>query len=183
MKTFKEVNGMGNSKTAPPHFENSPPQKRSIPIIRYLVYLLIVTTTITGISLSKYSTSISGEDSAKVAKFDVDVSLVSTSPPLNNDLGPNTDYIAYDSGILSKTYTFTVTNHSEVSVRARAVAEHKYNPEGTYTVTTSSWVDFSPNNGNGPKNISVIVERPPLLNKSSILMNDVKIYVEYEQID
>jgi len=158
-------------------------KKKTAPLIRYLVYFLILTTALTSVSMSRYLSGGLGGDSARIAKLDVSVAPIYTPTPMNGLLGPNTDYFAYNSSVGSKTYTFTVTNNSEVAVRARTVAEHEYNPEGTYTVTTSAWVDFAPNNGDGSKNIGVTVEKPPILNKASILMNDVKIYVEYAQID
>jgi len=157
-------------------------KKKTAPLIRYLVYFLILTTALTSVSMSRYLAGDTGGDAARIAKLDVYVAPVYPAP-MNGLLGPNTDYFAYNSSVGSKTYTFTVTNNSEVAVRARTVAEHEYNPEGTYTVTTSAWVDFAPNNLDGSKNINVTVEKPPLLNRASILMNDVKIYVEYAQID
>jgi|GEM_PF-1386905 len=157
------------------------PKKKPTPLMRYLVYLLVLVTVFTTVSMSRYLSGATGGDAARIAKLDVRVVSVA---PLNDLLGANTDYFSYTSAVTSKTYTFSVTNYSDVAVQARAVAEHKYNPEGTYTVTTSSaWVNFAPNNGTGSQNLTVTVEKPPLLNRSSILMNDVKIYVEYVQID
>jgi len=90
--------------------------KTPIPLIRYLVYLLIVTLTVTGVSLSKYATSSTANDNAKVAKFDVQVVPL----PLVNDnhwYDHRAGATKYNANMYS--CIFKLVNNSDVAVRTR----------------------------------------------------------------
>ena len=45
------------------------------PVARYLLYLLVAVMIITGAALAKYASSLSGTDTARVAKFDYEISV------------------------------------------------------------------------------------------------------------
>ena len=45
------------------------------PVIRYLVYLLIIVTVVAVVAFSRYATSLSGEDSARAAAFDYEITV------------------------------------------------------------------------------------------------------------
>ena len=135
-----------------------------MPFIRCLIYLLIVTATVTGVSLSRYSTSSGGSDSARVAKFDVVISHVEWSEDENNDI-----FLVLTPGG-TRNYVFTVTNNSEVAVRARLII---ISSSYTATENPSGWTDISPNSS---KNITVTVT-------GTFEGNHVKVHIEYEQID
>jgi hypothetical protein len=133
-----------------------------LPIMRYMIYMLIITMTISSVSLSRYASSLARDDSAGVAKFDVSVthdywgsdeyshiSLVQT-------IGETTDYI------------FTVTNDSDVAVRARLVI---LSATSAYTVDPTVEIPAYDS-----RDVSVTIQ-------GLFTGNDVQMYVEYEQID
>ena len=99
--------------------------KLNIPMFAALILLLLtmVTTHMTSGLYARYTASATGSDSARVAKFDVAVSD-----------------IAFNNG--DGTYTFTVTNNSEVTVGYSIVVQ--MHPKLTATVgaetkKTDSW--------------------------------------------
>jgi len=139
-------------------------KKPALPLVRYMAYLLIVTTAITGVSLSRYSTSSSSDDSARVAKFEVVISHIEWSEDENNDIS----LVSTPDGV--RNYVFTVTNNSEVAVRARLIIIAS---DYTATANPTGWTDISPDNS---ENITVTVT-------GTFEGNHVKVYIEYEQID
>ena len=148
----------------PSHYKKPPLRKHPMPLIRYLVYLLIVTTAITGVSLSRYATSSGVNDSARVAKFDVVISHVVWSEDENNDIS----LVSAPGG--TRNYVFTTQNNSEVAVRARLII---VSSDYIATENPTGWTDIAPH---GSENITVTVT-------GTFEGNHVKVYIEYEQID
>jgi len=142
-------------------------KKKTYPLIRYLLYLLIVTMTVTGVSLSRYATSVTGTDQARVAKFDVTVTPSGWT---------NGGTAAHAAGG-SKACDLIVTNNSEVAVYARLVIDSgaanvtSISPAGT--ATTSAWFALAIG---GSQTVTVNIT-------GSTTGNNVQMHVEYEQID
>ena len=84
--------------------------RRILPI--YLVYLLIVTFLLSGVSFSQYATTTSGEESARVAAFDVS-QTGSFSALFQLQVMPG----------FRETYEIVLTNKSEVTVDYTLSAE------------------------------------------------------------
>ena len=81
-----------------------------LPLSAYLSYLLVATMVFTGVSFSKFATTASGSDSARVARFSVSAAPASgQAQALSLDLNSAT-------GITSDHYAFTVASDSEVMV-------------------------------------------------------------------
>ena len=81
-------------------------KRRRLPAAVYLCYLLVAVLAFTGASVAGYRTENSGDDSARVARFDV------TAAPVN---GQGTAF-TLNSTTKSDNYSFTVTNNSETAV-------------------------------------------------------------------
>lgn len=81
-------------------------KRRRLPAAVYLCYLLVAVLAFTGASVAGYKTENSGDDSARVARFEV------TAAPVN---GQSTEF-KLDATHLSDSYSFTVTNGSETAV-------------------------------------------------------------------
>lgn len=81
-------------------------KRRRLPAAVYLCYLLVAVLAFTGASVAGYRTESSGDDSARVARFEV------TAAPVN---GQNTEF-NLNSTTKSGNYRFTVTNGSETAV-------------------------------------------------------------------
>lgn len=92
-------------------------RRKKLPVATYLVYLLIATFLFTGVSFSKYATTASGSDEARVAAFDF----------LFDVTGPGTQdrVLAVDTypGFAGE-YTIKVTDASEVAVKYKVTAEN-----------------------------------------------------------
>lgn len=73
-----------------------------------LLCLVLVSAYMTGGMFARYTTSVTGGDSARVAKYDVSISALSKT-----DFSLN----SFDQGALSSSCTFTVTSNSEVAVK------------------------------------------------------------------
>ena len=169
----------------PQHLKNAD-KKTSLPVIRYLAYLLIATMTVTGVSLSRYSTSSSGSDSARVANFDVVVTHDSWNYGLTDGIIDAS--FNQSSGRL---YTFTITNNSEVSVRARLIIDsydllpalNSFSPQDLNNSTDrSGWVTIAPKGA--PKQITVRLFA--VSNTGNPIVpngNNVEMHIEYEQVD
>ena len=136
-----------------------------IPYVRYMAYMLIVMLTVTSASLSRFKMSSSAGDSARVAEFNVSVTHAA-----GWSAGEFNDIVATGIGG-SKDYIFTVTNNSEVAVRARLVVESSSGQAAA--VNPSGWFDLQCNNS---RNVTVNVV-------GDAGGNNVKMHVEYEQID
>lgn len=81
-------------------------KRRRLPAAVYLCYLLVAVLAFTGASVAGYRTENSGDDSARVARFEV------TAAPVE---GQNTEF-NLNSTTKSGNYRFTVTNGSETAV-------------------------------------------------------------------
>lgn len=81
-------------------------KRRRLPAALYLCYLLVAVLAFTGASVAGYRTESTGEDSARVARFDV------TAAPAD---GQSTAF-TLNSTTKSGSYSFTVTNNSETAV-------------------------------------------------------------------
>lgn len=81
-------------------------KRRRLPAAVYLCYLLVAVLAFTGASVAGYRTENSGDDSARVARFEV------TAAPVE---GQRTAF-KLDATHLSDSYSFTVTNGSETAV-------------------------------------------------------------------
>ena len=81
-------------------------KRRRLPAAIYLCYLLVAVLAFTGASVAGYRTESTGEDSARVARFEV------TAAPVE---GQSTAF-KLDATHLSGSYSFTVTNGSETAV-------------------------------------------------------------------
>ena len=87
-------------------------KRRRLPAAVYLCYLLVAVLAFTGASVAGYKTENSGDDSARVARFEV------TAAPVN---GQDTAF-KLDATHLSDSYSFTVTNGSGENVTETAVS-------------------------------------------------------------
>lgn len=81
-------------------------KRRRLPAAVYLCYLLVAVLAFTGASVAGYKTENSGDDSARVARFEV------TAAPVD---GQSTAF-KLNSTTKSGSYSFTVTNGSETAV-------------------------------------------------------------------
>lgn len=81
-------------------------KRRRLPAALYLCYLLVAVLAFTGASVAGYKTESSGDDSARVARFEV------TAAPVE---GQSTEF-KLNSTTKSGNYSFTVTNGSETAV-------------------------------------------------------------------
>jgi hypothetical protein len=95
------------------------------------VYLLIATFLFTGVSFSKYATTASGSDEARVAAFDFEFTLTGA--------GSLAEVLAVDTYPgMKATYTIQVTDASEVAVKYKVTAE---NLTGNTPVTAAITLD------------------------------------------
>ena len=84
-------------------------KRTRLPLSVWLAFLLLVTLTV-GSTLARYNTSVSGDTTARVAKFEMEVAKPTAQAEA---LTLNVDNSADSTG----TYDFTVTNNSEVVVK------------------------------------------------------------------
>ena len=84
-------------------------KRTRLPLSVWLAFLLLVTLTV-GSTLARYNTSVSGDTTARVAKFEMKVAKL---PAQAEELSLNIDNSAASTG----TYDFTVRNNSEVVVK------------------------------------------------------------------
>lgn len=84
-------------------------KRTRLPLSVWLAFLLLVTLTV-GSTLARYNTSVSGDTTARVAKFEMAAAKL---PAQAQELTLNVD----NSDASTGTYEFTVTNNSEVVVK------------------------------------------------------------------
>ena len=90
-------------------------KRTRLPLSVWLAFLLLVTLTV-GSTLARYNTSVSGDTTARVAKFKMTTATEYTD---------NTKTVQLNAGSGdSDTYEFTVTNNSEVRVKYSITAEN-----------------------------------------------------------
>lgn len=92
-------------------------QTKRPPLMVYVMYLLVATVVFTGVTFSSYISSTVGQDTARVAKFEV------TGTGMQ-EIQINAEAMVPGSQI---TKQFTVQNTSEVSVELTITAELVYN--------------------------------------------------------
>ena len=90
-------------------------KRTRLPLSVWLAFLLVVTLTV-GSTLARYNTSVSGDTTARVAKFEMATAVADGQP----------GSIGLQAGKADSegTYSFTVTNNSEVLVKYRITAEN-----------------------------------------------------------
>lgn len=84
-------------------------KRTRLPLSVWLAFLMLVTLTV-GSTLARYNTSVSGDTTARVAKFEMEAAKLTTQAEA---LTLNVDNSADSKG----TYEFTVRNNSEVVVK------------------------------------------------------------------
>ena len=84
-------------------------KRTRLPLSVWLAFLLLVTLTV-GSTLARYNSSVSGDTTARVAKFEMEAAKLTTQAEA---LTLNVDNSADSKG----TYEFTVRNNSEVVVK------------------------------------------------------------------
>ena len=99
--------------------------KMRLPISAYLTYLLVATLLFTGVNFSKFATTSSGEDSARVAKFAVTENSVETEKIVFSDLIPGD----------TKTWEFTVSFDCEVAAQCKMLLTSTGNLPLQYILT------------------------------------------------
>ena len=90
-------------------------KRTRLPLSVWLAFLLLVTLTV-GSTLARYNTSVSGDTTARVAKFEM------AADPAAGQADTIDLKAGYDTS--SGTYSFTVTNNSEVLVQYSITAEN-----------------------------------------------------------
>lgn len=111
-------------------------KRRRLPAALYLCYLLVAVLAFTGASVAGYKTENSGDDSARVARFEV------TAAPVE---GQSTAF-KLDATHLSDSYSFTVTNGSETAVSYDVVVtvpDGKTMPKGVTVSLSNDGTTFS----------------------------------------
>lgn len=81
-------------------------KRRRLPAAVYLCYLLVAVLAFTGASVAGYKTESSGDDSARVARFNIEAAQADSQSTVFN----------LNSTTKSGSYRFTVTNGSETAV-------------------------------------------------------------------
>lgn len=90
-------------------------KRTRLPLSVWLAFLLLVTLTV-GSTLARYNTSVSGDTTARVAKFQMTTATGYTD---------NTKTVQLNAGSGdSDTYEFTITNDSEVKVRYSVIVQN-----------------------------------------------------------
>jgi hypothetical protein len=124
---------------------------------------------------ARYTSTVSGSDSARVAKFEVkDVGTFS------KDL-----YLEYNPGV-SNSYTVVIENHSEVAVKCSVDVERLSNniPLNVSISGDITDVTFAPNDAAG-KTVRLALEWPGTKNDAaySYEVDAIRVSVSVEQID
>lgn len=81
--------------------------KFHLPLHAYLLYLLMATVLFTGVTIARFTTSVSGSSAARVARFEVSADTNAPATAVLDCAGANT----------SVSYDLTVTSESEVTVK------------------------------------------------------------------
>ena len=155
-------------------------KKNNLPIIRYLIYLMVVTMTVSGVSLSRYVSSSAVSDEARVAQFKVAVTQVdSANQPVTWSIDEFNDVSAHTIAAGSKQYIFNVKNNSEVKVEATFFLDSQTyagaTPPAAATVSHTSPFILQPG---GSQNVTVTI-----YGGREGIGKIVKVHVEYKQVD
>lgn len=74
-------------------------KKNKRPVLRYMMYILLVVSLVAGVAFSRYVTELSGNDSARAAQFDYAISVErNAADELTAPFDGYTDYWAFDGG-------------------------------------------------------------------------------------
>lgn len=103
-------------------------KRRRLPAALYLCYLLVAVLAFTGASVAGYKTENSGDDSARVARFNIEAAQAD---------GQGTAF-KLDATHLSDSYRFTVTNGSETAVSYDVVVKVPGGMPGGVTVSLTN---------------------------------------------
>lgn len=129
-------------------------EKKKIPIIRYLSYLLVVSLLFTGVTFSRYSMTTSGDSSAPLSRFHCSYEVDEISATSI----PNVDYWLKNNSAAStaRTLRYTVSNFkddvtSDVAVRAHLrvylpaeMARHLALQIGTMNIAEGTVTSYTP---------------------------------------
>ncbi len=129
-------------------------EKKKIPIIRYLSYLLVVSLLFTGVTFSRYSMTTSGDSSAPLSRFhcsyEVDEISATSIPNVNYWLNNNS------AASTARTLRYTVSNFkddvtSDVAVKAHLrvylpaeMARHLALQIGTMNIAEGTVTSYTP---------------------------------------
>jgi len=87
-------------------------ENNKLPVVRYLLYLLVVVTIIAGAAFAKYISSLSGTDKARAATFDYEINVSRNT--LDKITNPDDDKIAFvDSNSVPTALNTTTDNPSK----------------------------------------------------------------------
>lgn len=92
-------------------------KRKKLPLRALLMYLLLCTVVMSGVTFSKYVATASGGDSGRVAKFNISADLSEFDDKFEISMTPDSKY----------EYTLDVKNGSETSVRITAFLEEDGN--------------------------------------------------------
>lgn len=153
----------------------------TIPMSRYLLYLLIITTLVSSFSFSKYKTVSPNDDGARVAKFDVEISHNEWSIDEYND------FALLDKGE-EREFTFDIKNNGEVAVKFRVLntADDTLLDRSLYNVYDSNY-DLVTIDNNGWFVLGPVGESLDKVTLEGALgvsgpLNEIEFYIEYEQL-
>ena len=129
-------------------------EKKKIPIIRYLSYLLVVSLLFTGVTFSRYSMTTSGDSSAPLSRFhcsyEVDEISATSIPNVNYWLNNNS------AASTARTLRYSISNFkgdvtSDVAVRAHLrvylpaeMARHLALQTGTMNIAEGTVTSYTP---------------------------------------
>lgn len=97
-------------------------EKKKIPIVRYLCYLLVVTVLFTGVTFSRYSMTTSGNTTAPLSRFH----CTYTVDDISSTSYPNVNYWLNEEGAAStaRSLRYTVSNFDDSAVSDVDVEAH-----------------------------------------------------------
>lgn len=93
-------------------------KRKKLPLRALLMYLLLCTVVMSGVTFSKYVATASGGDGGRVAKFNISADLTHFDDTFDVPMTPQS---------VPFTYTLDVTNDSETSVQITAFLEEDGN--------------------------------------------------------
>lgn len=162
------------------NMEEEPDVEEKLPAVRYLLYLIMLTTIVSSVSFSKFKTTEETINQAKVAKFNVEIS--------HNDwsIDEYNDFALLDLGEERK-FEFDIKNNSEVAVKIRVM-----NAKNNNVLDTNLYKFYDKsNNLLSPDNNGWVIMEPSgqTINELTIkgalkvegLINEIEFYLEYEQ--
>jgi hypothetical protein len=128
---------------------------------------------------SKYAKTVSSTESVvTVAKFNPSDKIKDGTASNWSSPSTRTDEAFLTSGANEKTYYFTITNNSEVTVEAKVVFDENYK-NAVITSPTSNPIVLS---AGGSSDLTIKVHVPTSAS-SSFASNTVKFHIEYKQVD